>query len=113
MGGGSKSEDSSQEKSPPWRQILATVSPDELRVQWRDPDGHYRPVGTEGRKPSPTIPTSWMKPQDENYPAALKRIYPDIDTSGLAPYSSRGGVGLYVYNARVFFRNVVVEPLSR
>src|SRR5262249_55425751 len=27
----------------PWRQIVATVDPDEIRVEWRDPDGTYRP----------------------------------------------------------------------
>jgi serine/threonine-protein kinase len=98
----------------PWRQIVATVSPDEIRVEWRDPDGTYRPVGIQvNRKPPrPAIPTSMLRTQDQNYPAALQRIYPGIDTSGFKPYDSRGGVGLYVYDARVLFRNVVIEPLA-
>ena len=97
----------------PWRQIVATVGPDELRVQWRDPDGSYRPVGipVHGKPSLPAIPTIQFKRQDLQDQLVLKNVYPGIDTSGLAPYSSRGGLGLYVYNARVFFRNVVVEPL--
>jgi serine/threonine-protein kinase len=96
----------------PWRQIVATVKPDELHVQWRDPDGTYRPVGLpDFRKPSRPIPRSKLTSDDENIKGFLTQTYPGIDTSGFTPHSSRGGVGLYVYSARVFFRNVVVEPL--
>ncbi len=98
----------------PWRQIVATVGPDELRVEWRDPDGTYRPVGIEGhRLPfEPAIPTSKLMAREEYYKFKLQDVYPGIDTSGFKPYSPRGGVGLYVYSARVFFRNVVIEPLA-
>jgi hypothetical protein len=97
----------------PWRQIVATVGPDELRVQWRDPDGTYRPVGIRVyRKPTkPAIPTSALMSRDAQHKAVLQKDFPGIDTSGFKPYSSRGGIGLYVYNARAFFRNVIVEPL--
>lgn len=100
----------------PWRQIVATIDPDEIRVEWRDPDGTFRPVGIPVfRKPPrpaiPTGPTSDMPTRDLGYRVALKQVFPNSDTSRFAPYSSRGGVGLYVYNARVFFRNVKVEPL--
>ena len=98
----------------PWRQIVATVGPDDVRVEWRDPDGTYRPVGIEShRLPfQPAIPTSKLMAREEHYKGELKKDYPGIDTSGFKPYSPRGGVGLYVYNARVFFRNVVIEPLA-
>jgi hypothetical protein len=96
-----------------WRQVVATVRPDELRVEWRDPDGTYRPVGIPvyRKAPAPAIPTSTLVARDENIKTLLTRVFPDADTSGFTPYNSRGGVGLYVYDARVFFRNVTVEPL--
>ena len=98
----------------PWRQIVATVGPDDVRVEWRDPDGTYRPVGIEShRLPfQPAIPTSKLMAREEHYKGELKKDYPGIDTSGFKPYSPRGGVGLYVYGARVLFRNVVIEPLA-
>ena len=98
----------------PWRQIVATVGPDELRVEWRDPDGTYRPVAIEEyrRPPKPAIPTSKLMAREEHYKDSLQQDYPGIDTSRFKPYSPRGGVGLYVYSARVFFRNVVIEPLA-
>jgi len=106
------------DQTPPWRQIVATVDPDGIRVEWRDPDGTYRPVGIgRYRKPPlpaiPTGPTSDMPKRDLDFRVALKQVFPDSDTSRFAPYSARGGIGLYVYNARVFFRNVVIEPLPR
>ncbi len=104
------------DQTPPWRQIVATVDPDEIRMEWRDPDGTYRPVGIgRYRKPPlpaiPTGPTSSIPKRDQDYRLHLSQVFPGSDTGGFAPYSSRGGIGLYVYNARVFFRNVIVEPL--
>jgi serine/threonine-protein kinase len=95
----------------PWRQIVATVGPDEILVEWRDPDGSYRPVGIEGLRPRPKIPTSSMKSRDKEYREFVTKLYPEGNSGALAPYNSRGGAGLYVRNARVFFRNVIVEPL--
>ena len=98
----------------PWRQIVATIGPDEIRVQWRDPDGTYRPVAIEEHR-MPTklaIATSKLMAREENIKGFLQQTYPGIDTSGFKPYSSRGGIGLYVNDARVFFRNVVIEPLA-
>ncbi len=108
-----KSDSTKARDKIPWRQIVATVGPDEFRVEWRDPDGSYRPVGIQGLRPRPAIPISMLREQDESYPRALSRKIPGLDTNGFVPYDPRGGIGLYVYNARVFFRNVVIEPLPR
>ncbi|HSQ54881.1 MAG TPA: protein kinase, partial [Gemmata sp.] len=106
-------EDGGKKRDPfHWRQIVATVTPDELRVEWREPDGTYRPVGPSAHgKTLPVISMNIMPTRDLDYRLLLKQTFPNIETDGLVPYSSRGGIGLYVHNARVFFRNVVVEPL--
>jgi hypothetical protein len=40
----------------------------------------------------------------------LSAAYPWINP-GAIDYRPRGGIGLFVRDARVFFRNVVLEPL--
>ena len=92
----------------PWRQIVATVKPDEIEVLWREPDGTYSPVATP---PSRTIPNRLMENASEQHREKLRAKRPDIAPERLLPYNPRGGVGLYLRNARVYFRNVVLEPL--
>jgi eukaryotic-like serine/threonine-protein kinase len=93
----------------PWRKVVATVGPEAVRVEWRE-GGVMRPVAPQGRE---EIPGGAFDGATAQHREALKTNRPDLDPGRLVPHDPRGGVGLYVHNARVFFRNVVLEPLPR
>jgi predicted Ser/Thr protein kinase len=91
-----------------WRKIVAIVGPEEIDVRWYEPDGTYRPVALKHR---PTIPTGGLDAPDRGIRGDLRLNRPEIDPDQLVRFRPRGGVGVYLRDARVFFRNVVLEPL--
>jgi hypothetical protein len=90
----------------PWRKVVAEVTPDAIRVYWRNPDGSMQPIRAREVR-AETLNTIW----NESRVPGLKKANPGIETAGLE-YTPRGGVGLYLRDARVFFKNVVLEPLA-
>jgi hypothetical protein len=90
----------------PWRKVVAEVAPDTIRAYWRNPDGSMQPF-----VPEVVRAEVLRKRGAQDLIPLLKQSYPGIEFKGLE-YSSRGGVGLYLRDSRVFFRNVVLEPLT-
>jgi hypothetical protein len=92
--------------SRPWRKVVVEVAPDMIQAYWRNPDGSMQPLRAGG------IRTEILRNNEaSNHIPFLKKFHPGIEYAGLE-YSPRGGVGLYLHDARVFFKNVVFEPLD-
>jgi len=89
----------------PWRQIVAEVRPDGIRVRLQQAPGQ----GLQDVSPS-FIPTARFEAQTGHHLKTLAKDVPALNPAGLE-YDPTAGCGLYVRNARVFFRNVSVEPL--
>jgi serine/threonine-protein kinase len=89
----------------PWRQIVAEVRPDGIRVRLQQAPGQ----GLQDTNPS-HIPTANFERQTARHQKSLAKDAVDLNPAGLE-YDPTAGCGLYVRNARVFFRNVSVEPL--
>jgi hypothetical protein len=96
------------ETQRPWRKIVAEVTPDTIQVYWRNPAGSMQPIRPVA------IPTKELHQiMATSHAERLANIYPrpGIERTGLG-YTPRGGVGLYVRDVRVFFKNVVLEPIA-
>ncbi len=92
--------------SRPWRKVVAEVAPDTIQAYWRNPDGSMQPIRAGG------IRAEVLHKNDSGgHIPLLEETYPGIEFTGLA-HSPRGGVGLYLRDCRVFFKNVVLEPLA-
>jgi serine/threonine-protein kinase len=94
------------ENARQWHKIVAEVSPDTIRALWRNPDGSIQPI-REPDLSKEELRRNW----DENHIPNLNKYHAGIPYTGL-DYSPRGGVGLYVRDGRVYFKNVVLEPLK-
>jgi serine/threonine-protein kinase len=95
-----------QVSTRPWRKVVAEVTPDAIRVYWKNPDGSMRPIPDREVRTA-ELNRRWV----EGTVPHLKKVYPGVETAGL-DYSPRGGVGLYLNDARAYFKNVVLEPLA-
>jgi eukaryotic-like serine/threonine-protein kinase len=88
----------------PWRKLVVEVTPDTIQAHWRNPDGSMQPIRAEPIR---------SEELHQNVPnihlPELAKTYPGIEFAGL-DHSPRGGVGLYIRDARVFFKNVILEP---
>jgi serine/threonine-protein kinase len=85
----------------PWRRIVVDVSPGSVFVSWRTPEG--------------TLVAADPQPARSLGGADLRlrgQFSPPEDTRGLPvpDWVPRGPVGVYVINAGIAFRNVVIEP---
>jgi serine/threonine-protein kinase len=90
----------------PWRKVVVEVAPDMIQAYWRNPDGSMQPLRAGG------IRAEILRNNEAgNHIPFLKERYPGIEYAGLE-YSPRGGVGLYLRDARVYFKGVVLEPLG-
>jgi hypothetical protein len=93
-------------KARPWRKVVVEVAPDMIQAYWRKPDGSMQPLRAGG------IRRAILRNNEaRNHIPFLKESYPGIEYTGLE-YSPRGGIGLYLRNARIFFKNFVIEPLD-
>ena len=86
----------------PWRRVVVDVTPDEVRAQWRQPDGTMTAL-----RP---VPAALVRRNLAEYASDLAKTRPWLDPAAVG-YRPRGGLGLLVRDGRVFFRNVVLEPL--
>ncbi len=89
-----------------WRKVVAEVTPDVIRIDWLDAENKFVPLRPGGIRTDVVNKNLELK-----HPDAIAADFPGTDPTGL-DFSPRGGVGLYVRDARVFFRNVVLEPLG-
>jgi hypothetical protein len=93
------------ENKRPWRRLEIDVEPDEVRVSLAlDSTGAARPV-----EPYPIGAASLqgLSPARIDW---LNREYPELEPGPLK-FDPAAGCGLIVTNARVFFRNLVIQPL--
>jgi serine/threonine-protein kinase len=89
----------------PLRQIVVEVTPESVRVLWRDATtGALVPVS-----PDP-IPAWMFHKRTDKQAERVKTLAPTIDP-GRLEFRPRGGLGLYSHNAGVIFKNVILEPL--
>jgi hypothetical protein len=95
-----------EDASRPWRKVVAEVGPDTIQAYWRNPDGSMQPIRAGGIRAEII-----HKDEAGVHIPLLRGTYPGIDFTGLE-HSPRGGVGLYLRDSRVFFKNVVLEPLT-
>ncbi|HJZ59889.1 MAG TPA: serine/threonine-protein kinase, partial [Gemmataceae bacterium] len=91
------------DRSRPWRKVVAEVTPEEIRVFWRNPSGSLDPI-----RGGP-IPRASIVGDAKIHADQLADKYPGVKFAAV-DYTPRGGVGLYLRDVRVFFKNVVLEP---
>jgi hypothetical protein len=89
----------------PWRKVVVEVVPGGVRAFWREPDQTLTPLA-----PNPAR-EDVLRADLPRFARTLSRSWPWIDPDAIR-YQPRGGLGLYVRDGRVFFRNVVLEPLA-
>jgi hypothetical protein len=89
-----------------WRRIVVDVDPEWIRVSfWRDQDR------ADGRVVLRPIRAESLCKRTVLHHARLRQQWPEIDPGDLT-YSPRGRLGVYVHNAKVFFRNVEFTPTA-
>jgi serine/threonine-protein kinase len=98
-----------QETDPrPWRRIEIDVTPEGITSRWRrapgEPETDFRPGGVTRQ----LIDLQIKANRDSR--SGVRAKNPGIDLTD-SDYNPRGGVGLYVKDAKVYFRNLVIEPL--
>ncbi len=99
---------------PAWRAIEVNVSPDSIRVTWRDPDGRWQPVGIPqaNQPPIESILVDDLRRDTDQFTNNLDTFVPGLVLRKL-DYQPQGAIGLFVCRARVSCRNIVYEPLHR
>ncbi len=100
------------ERDQPWWALEAEVTPDAIRVKWRDQAGTWHPVGVpeHNRPPRVAVPVSQLREDTPQLTELMTLGLPGLTVRRLE-YQPQGALGLFVYRARVLFRNFVYEPV--
>lgn len=100
------------ERDRPWWAFEAEVTPDTIRVKWRDQAGTWHPVGVPERNGPPrvAVPVSELRQDTPHLTELMTLGLPGLTVRRLE-YQPQGALGLFVYRARVLFRNFVYEPV--
>jgi serine/threonine protein kinase len=87
----------------PWRKVVIQVDPSGIQVWFhRAPNEPARAVRW--------ISNATIESQSTRQREWLAADHPDVTLDNIS-YQRTGGSGLFIHNARAYFRNVVIEPL--